>query len=294
MIKKLFTAALIACAIGTQAQQVQNPGFENWTGAYPTSWGSFSEMLAGLGVAGTGLETQTTQMNSGSFAVLMESKSIAALGGQILPGVVNTGAITYSGAINLGFQPYASQPTSYSFYCKYTPAGTGDTAFSQAILTKWNGTSRDTLAYGGILVDVALASYTQVSVPITWFTVAVPDSIQLTFASSAMATVPVGSQFFVDDVNMILSTGVQSLNADGSFSQVYPNPAVNHITFATGNENAKYAKVYDLTGRAVTTIELTGKITKVDVSTFENGMYIYVITDANNNKLSTSKFNVAK
>jgi hypothetical protein len=33
---------------------------------------------------------------------------------------------------------------------------------------------------------------------------------------------------------------------------------------------------------------------KIDVSSFENGMYIYVVTDENNNRLHTAKFNISK
>ncbi len=296
MIKKLLITGLLACTIAIQAQQVQNPGFENWTGAYPTSWGSYSEMLAGIGFPGAGLETKSSNFNSGSFSVLLENKAVAALGGQIVPGFVNTGPVTYdltNSKVVQGRQAYSTQATSYSFFSIYTPTLT-DSAYSQVFLTKWNGTSRDTVAFGFTVFPVGNATYMQTTVPINYLIMTAPDSIQLLFISSIKGTPPAGSQFFVDDVNMISSMGVQSLNADGTFSNVYPNPAVNTITFATNDEKAKYAKVYDLTGRAVTTIELTGKITKADISSFENGLYIYVITDADNNKISTSKFNVSK
>lgn len=296
MIKKLLSAALLTCALASQAQQVQNPGFESWTSGNPDNWGSFSQMLVGLGLPNPGLETQTTTKNSGTYAVLLETKNVVALG-QVIPGVVNTGPITYdltNNKVVIGYQAYASQPASFSFYAMYTPSGT-DTAFGQAIFTKWNtGTGqRDTLAFGGVLLN-AMASYSQVTVPITWLISAVPDSIQMTFSSSTSGTPPAGSQLFVDDVNMVLTTGVQSMNANGTFTNVYPNPAVNYITFATFDEKAKYAQVYDLTGRNVAMVELTGKVTKTDISSFESGMYIYVITDAQGNKLNTAKFNVAK
>lgn len=295
MIKKLFTVAMIACALGSHAQQVQNPGFETWTSGNPANWGTFTQMLAAAGVTGAGLETQTTTKHSGSFAILLQTKNIAAVG-QNLPGVCNTGPIALvGGSVSIGRQAYSAQPSSYSFWGELTLA-TGDTSFTQVTLTKWNTSlnKRDTLAGGGMIFTSNMASYTNVTVPISWTTVAAPDSIQLLFATSLKSTAPVGTMFYVDDVNMTVASGIQSLNADGTFSEVYPNPATTSITFATSDENAKYAKVFDLTGRAVATIELTGKITKADISSYENGMYIYVITDANGHKISTSKFNVAK
>jgi hypothetical protein len=88
-------------------------------------------------------------------------------------------------------------------------------------------------------------------------------------------------------------SGIQNYSSSAS-SSVYPNPATSYIVFLTSSENAKYAKIYDVTGRSVSTVELTGKTTKTDLSSYENGMYIYVIVDEHGNKLSTSKFNVAK
>jgi len=35
MIKKLFTIALLAATMGTQAQQVSDPGLENWQAGNP-------------------------------------------------------------------------------------------------------------------------------------------------------------------------------------------------------------------------------------------------------------------
>ncbi len=231
-----------------------------------------------------------------SFAVLLETKNVPLVG--VLPGVVNTGPITLSGGGSpiLGYQAYSSQPTDYTFYCILNLQA-GDSAFSQALFTVWNTglNKRDTLGYGGVLLTSNMATYTQVTVPINWMIVGVPDSIQLTFATSIKGSAaPVGTQFYVDDVDMITSTGVQSLSANGTFVNVYPNPTTSYVTFGLNDEKAKYADIYDLTGKKLASVELTGKVTKVDVSSYDNGMYIYVITDAQHNKLSTSKFNVAK
>ncbi|HXB40611.1 MAG TPA: T9SS type A sorting domain-containing protein [Bacteroidia bacterium] len=298
MIKKLFSAALIACTIGTQAQQVLNPGFENWTGANPDNWGSFDQMLVGLGQPNPGGTTQTTTKNSGTYAVLLTSQTVAIAGG-VVTGIVSTGPITLVGSSPaIGRQAYAGQPTSYTFYYQYAPMGV-DTGFSQVILTKWNTGlgRRDTLATGGVLIHGTVSAYTQQSVTINWrVALTNSDSIQLIFASTkhSTSTAVAGTKLYVDDVNMVMnSTNVQTLMADGSFN-AYPNPAVNTITITSTDENAKYAKVYDLTGRMINTYELSNKSAKVDLSAYENGMYIYVITDVNNTQLHTAKFNVAK
>jgi hypothetical protein len=252
-------------------------------------------VLVGLGQPNPGIETQTTTKHSGTYAVLLTNKAVAAFGGAVIPGLVNTGS-SYLAGSGLGFkgEPYTYQPTGYNFFYIYNPQ-TGDTAFTEVILTKWNaGTNmRDTIAIGAALLTAA-ASYTQGSVNINWIQATAPDSILLFFGSSKLASPPANSALYVDDVSLTLVNGIQTLNSDGTFSSVYPNPAVNTLTFSVSDENAKYAKVYDLTGRMITTIELVGRITKADISSFESGMYIYVITDSNGRKMSTSKFNVAK
>jgi hypothetical protein len=293
MIKKLFSVALIACAIGTQAQQVQNAGFETWTNNFPNNWGSIGGALVGFGQPNPGTETQTTTKHSGTYAVLLTNKAVAAFGGAVVPGFVQTGSAAVVGtSLSFKGEPYTYQPSSYSFYYEYVPQ-TGDSGFTQILLTKWNtGTNtRDTLAFGGATIHAA-ANYTQGTVPIIWQTVANPDTILLSFGSSQLNTPPANSMLYVDDVTMAVS-GIQTF-VDGSVSHVYPNPASNTINFSVSDENAKYVKVYDLTGRAVASFELINRSVKADVSSFENGMYIYVITDAQGGKMGTAKFNVAK
>ena len=297
MIKKLLSAALLTATISVNAQQVQNPGFENWTGVFPTSWGSFDEMLVGLAQANPGGTTQTTTAHSGTYAVLLTNQTVPLAGG-VVGGAANTGPITFGGSGPVfGREAYASQPISYSFYYQYAPVS-GDSGITQIILTKWNtGTNqRDTLAVGGSLIGGTVSVYTQKTVPINWLITGTnPDSVQLIFGSTkhSTSTAPLGTQMYVDDVTMDFSTGIQSNIANG-FVGAYPNPASSAVTITSTHENAVNALVFDVTGRMVCSALLNNKTTKIDVSSFENGMYIYIVTDKNNNRLYAGKFNVTK
>jgi hypothetical protein len=300
MIKKLLSAVLVTVTISINAQQVQNPGFETWASSLPVSWGTFDEMLVNLGQSNPGTATQTATKHSGSSAVLLQNQFVALKGANV-QGIVCTGPVTFvGGKPSLGFQAYTGgvQPGSYDFWYQFNAMG-GDTASTQVYLTKWNtgNNKRDTLAYGGSYIIGVASVYTHTTVAINWFITAIPDSIQLLFSSSiqkSTASPPTGGQLYIDDVNMNLSSGIQTVTGNSFFSTAYPNPAVNSITISSNLKEAKYAKVFDVTGRLVNSYEINNKLTSVDLSSYENGMYIYVITDERNNRLHTSKFNVVK
>lgn len=300
MIKKLLSTLFIAGFAGLSAQQVQNPGFETWTNNFPNGWGSIGEMVLGLSGTNYNTDVQTTSAHSGSFAMLMQNQYIAMAASNV-PGAVNTGPVSYStnGPI-FGYQAYSSKPVSFDFWYKFN-AINGDSASAAVIISKWNTglNRRDTLAVGGTFLGLA-NSYTQKTVSIYWLITGVtPDSIQLHFTSSDQqvgGTVqpPTGGKLYVDDVNFTLPVGIQNIDDEGKFVTVYPNPAANALNISANGFHAKRALVYDLTGRNIATYELNGNITHIDISSYENGVYIYKVIDENTGKIFTAKFSVAK
>ena len=135
-IKKLLTISILSFSVFGTAQQLSNNGFENWTSGNPNNWGSFDEMLSGLGLPGTTLETQVSPGNSGTLACQLKTQTVVLIG-QDLPGVINSAPITYSSQVDFGLSPYSGTPTDYTFYYKFSPVS-GDTAATQVIFTKWN------------------------------------------------------------------------------------------------------------------------------------------------------------
>lgn len=302
MIKKLFSLALTTGVLFANAQQVQNPGFENWVSSnVPANWGSYGQMIAAATGTNPNTEIKTTTAHSGSFAALLQNQNVAIAGSNV-PGGVNTGTVTLngSGVPIYGFQAYTSTPVSYDFWYQFNAIG-GDTAGTDVTISHWNTSlnKRDTLARGGAYIIGATTGYTHMTVPISWIITGVtPDSIQLQFTSSLKKVggtnqPPTGGMMYLDDVNMNLLTGVQTFMAEGTFA-TYPNPASNVVTIAATSNKAKNALVYDVSGQLVSTYTLTDKHTSIDVTQYENGLYIYIITDEHNATLYTAKFNVAK
>src|ERR1700752_4571782 len=97
MIKKLFSSLFVASVLISNAQQVQNPGFETWTSNnVPANWGSYGQMVAAATGTNPNTEIQTTSMHSGSFAALLQNQFVAVAGSNI-PGGLNTGPVVLSG-----------------------------------------------------------------------------------------------------------------------------------------------------------------------------------------------------
>ena len=248
MKKTLLIVAMLTAVVMAKAQ-IPNAGFENWTTGNPNSWGTFDNLLTGLGVTGTTLETQVSPGHSGTSACQLKSQTIAALG-QILPGLICSGPVTYGTGVSLGAMPYNQNPTAYDFWYKFTPVN-GDTALTQVLFTKWNtGTnSRDTIGGAYSYIIGAQATFTNMSLPITWIGAGAPDSIQMVFISSA-GTAQANTTLIVDDINMSLVTGIKEPFMLNNYS-VFPNPASNVINFVTKDDKASKVQIYDLTGRMV-------------------------------------------
>ena len=298
MIKKLLLVSLFSGIISANAQQVLNPGFENWTAGNPNGWGSFSQMLAPLGITGTNLEVQTATAHSGTSAVLLTNQTVPLVG--VVAGTICTGPMTLdptTGRVTFLGQPYTFRPTSLDFWYQYVPATPlGDTAYALALFTKWNTTTnkRDTLGGAGSnLFDAA--TYTQNVMPVFWMVpTTVPDSVLVLFISSIAGTAPVGSALYIDDVNFTLPVGIQSLDLIKGEFTLYPNPASSELNLVANDETAKTVVISDITGRKITELELTNKQAKISLINYSEGVYFYSMLDANNTVLHTSKFVVVK
>ena len=75
---------------------------------------------------------------------------------------------------------------------------------------------------------------------------------------------------------------------------VYPNPAKELIHFDIESKDASEIVIYDPTGKIISTTDIEGKSTSVDLHKFNTGLYIYRILDTNGSTLHVNKINVIK
>jgi hypothetical protein len=74
---------------------------------------------------------------------------------------------------------------------------------------------------------------------------------------------------------------------------VFPNPSTTEINFITDNVEAKHITVFDITGKLVEKYVLTDKKLKLEVSNYRTGLYLYTVTNKNNETLKTGKLTIS-
>lgn len=94
--------------------------------------------------------------------------------------------------------------------------------------------------------------------------------------------------------NVLVPVGIVEGSASSSVFEVYPNPANAAINFVSNSLEAKLVSIYDITGKLVDKQTMTDGKVKVDVSSYNKGLYIYVISASNNKALKSGKITVSQ
>ena len=121
--------------------------------------------------------------------------------------------------------------------------------------------------------------------------------------STSTATTPLGTttQTLVNRNKDASSTptstttvSIKELAGDNSNFTVYPNPTNGSVTFATNHPDAKQVSIYDITGKLVEKQLLNDGKIKVDVSSYNKGLYLYTISSGDNTSLKSGKITVSQ
>ena len=219
----------------------------------------------------------------GTFAALIQNKVYAPLQQfiPVLPGLMALGSqvnFTTDGNEYTG-APYTSRPTQVSFYYKLTgAAAAADSAAAFFSLTRNVGGNTQTVAFYGVLLPPA-ATYTLVTLPITYSASANPDSVHFTFTSSNTGHATVGTSLYIDDVVLGAATPTATIaaNAQAAIS-VAPNPSADGRFTLNSTEPALLAApftVTDATGRVVLTGAAAGPAAtrSIELGTATAGIY---------------------
>ena len=92
--------------------------------------------------------------------------------------------------------------------------------------------------------------------------------------------------FYFDDISVIqILPGGLSVNENltGSFAiNVYPNPAVNQITFSTTVKSESDLLISDAAGRQIENLKIEKGIRQLqlNIEGYENGIYFYALKNA--------------
>lgn len=242
-MKKNLPAFLIACLFGCNAysQNVPNGGFENWTnmGSYEDldQWLTLNPFFT-VGYPLTA--TKSTPAPSGNFALKLEVKSFMNPQTNMLdtmPGLVMSQ--------NSGF-PYALRPATMNANVKFSTPGI-DTAEIYVQLARWNASlpGRELIGDAYFFVFTNLPVYTPISIPITYYNSANPDTCLVMITCGFTTPVP-NSAFYIDNLSLNGASGIAEHSYEHTLS-LYPVPASDRITIKT-DVFPYTAFVYSLSG----------------------------------------------
>lgn len=226
---KKILLSIISMTIGVSAfSQILNADFENWTAksatvAFPPqtinydslhNWQTINDFVGFAAANGFAIQPGATKEpgNVNSFALGLETIDCqpCALAG--LPSTIPAFAF-FNG-------DYTQRPESVSFDYKFAPVN-GDWGAAAFLLTSGTGSAMDTIAGAIIPFENAQANWTNMTVPLSYFSGANPDSIRVSLLSSGdtllnalypnSPNAQVGTQIFFDDIQLNMPTpGVAS------------------------------------------------------------------------------------
>lgn len=263
----LGIVALGLCVAAPAFGQIPNAGFESWANGNPVGWTTTN--IAGLGVIPV---TQVTTSHSGTYA----------LKGAIVPYLI--AGINYYAYI-MGGYPYSQRSASLTGWYQLAPAaGSTDSLSIATYLYK----SKTVIAAGAITVTPS-SSWRQFSLPLYYFSNAVPDSAWtwiMLAAASGSTSGTVGSYFLLDDLAYSGTASAVSAVAGvpGAFAleQNYPNPfnPSTKINFSVAETGHVTLKVYNLLGTEVASLvneqRDAGNFTvNWNAAGLPSGMYLY-------------------
>lgn len=284
MKKILLTLTLISGVSFISNAQIGNPDMETWSGNDLGTWFDLNQYI-GFGVPQTVFQ-ETTGVPSGTYAARLKTVNCqvcpSLLPGSTAADTIIPGLITQDG-------PYVGMPDSLVFYYKYVPSGV-DTAIVNFSVSKAGVTQGDANFY-----LLAAPSWTRVALPVSYIGSAqTSDSLDIAFASSYINAPKIGSEFYIDNITLVGGpAGINDL-ANQVEVNVFPNPANSLLTIDVTSTRAKNFVVYDMAGKRITSFNLTDLTNTLDISSLDNGTYIYSVSDENGFALKQGKIQVVK
>lgn len=317
-MKKQLLSIFSIISFTTAFAQIPNNGMESWGNSFfepegPTSYVSanvFASPLVSTSnptsvTKGTGADAYAGTFSAKIATVKLVANPAAATIPDTL-GVLMLGSVSLSASPPLrSGTPWTTRLSSVDFYYKYTPV-LNDNGAMMAYLTKWNGTTRDTLATAGYPITGVVSSFTSASGPFVYNPLfpgtTTPDSLHVYFLSSARpwldnAAVPnpaqVGSALWVDEAS-VTTVGLKETFKLGTQAKVYPNPSTNYFNISVANNDAVIAEIFDVTGKKIASALMDDSKVRINTENFNEGLYIYSVKDKNNKVIATGKINVSK
>lgn len=226
---------------------------------------------------------KTTDAHTGSFAAKMITQYEDSFG--LLPALLTNARIELDlssfdpgnpdASINLADGTNVStRIPAMRTWVKYFPKG-NDTAGIYVLAMKHGigaGGTDSVIGGGEMLIGNTVNTYTEVSIPVTYFNTMAPDFLQVIITSSSRTNPQDSSTLYIDDIEV--ETTAITTPATGSY-KIYPNPAT-HVLHIDGDVY-KIAMVNAIGQQVYTAMHPH----TIDISTLAPGVYCLQIQDKN-------------
>ncbi|MCF8369028.1 MAG: T9SS type A sorting domain-containing protein [Bacteroidales bacterium] len=266
-----------------------NGGFENWTAfasEEPNDWTTsniFTLPASDISV------TKTTDSYEGNFAIRIENKLTMW---DDTVGFITNGTIGDEGPT--GGLPVNNIPAMLSGYYKYFPVGQ-DSALAGMVLYHYNESTgvKETLDSAYTTLSVA-AEYTYFQIPVDYFTLPEPDTLNIAFGSGNFegSFVGLGSVLYVDALEISYKpdlTGTQEIAAENPM--FYPNPFKDRFSMDLNGliNQAATVSILNSNGQEVYHKYCTSSSHHVNLefSHYPSGIYFYKLSYGD--KITTGK-----
>jgi hypothetical protein len=300
-MKKILQITLIMTLAFNAQAQIPNNSLENWSSAgtfeEPDDWATSNILYYGMDLVSGGVtKTPTSALkvspaNTGSYAIQIRNvvDSVNIFGTYYPYDTIPAFALTAFA--------YTQRPTSMIGYYKFTQGAIlpdKDSAIIAVNITKWNGSTQDTIGRGFIYVTATASAYTAFTIPINYFNATIPDSAWVYAASSINDDAYNGTSLIMDDLSFTGVTGIKNISLLGERISLYPNPALDEINFKNIPVEASNIDIRDFTGKKIQSLEVTSDLMNFKTSSLSSGMYFYSITDGSGEVLYADKFSILK
>lgn len=305
-----FTFLLLSISFLSNAQ-ILNGQFEDWTTATSGTY-SFDSLshwkttelfsLQNSGNTNHSAQREITDVYEGSSALKLTSWSTTGFPINGLPGCASNGdvvVVTIPPSVTpVGGVPDVTRHAALVGYYEYIPVSS-DRGSIETCLFKWNGTSRDTIAYGKLDAALNIGTYTHFVINLTPLNPGNPDTSLIWIQSSPrspIATGFTGSVLRIDSISYTGIIGVDDLSPLVRSMLTYPVPAVNELNVRVDlvQPLSMNYKVMDVTGKILIANNLGGNSGRIDVSMLPSGNYFIQLHDDSGNKLISDKFTVVR
>lgn len=298
MKKYFYSLILIIAFFNGKAQNVPNGGFENWTShstfSTPDFWMTTDSISS---IQSSPVHSATQEMSivhGGSSALKLQSWNYTFV---TEPGVATNGNLDIGSLSFVGGTADTVRHGTLNGWYRFAPSA-GDTAFILVAMTRWNGTSRDTVGAGYWTEYNTVATYTQIGININYLLPGYPDTMLIVISSSSIGigTGHIGTSFYVDDLSFSGVIGINEVHSNLISAKVYPNPAADFLLVETSWRVREKASVsiFDINGRLIQKAALVDDKQRLDLSALRNGDYFFDLIEEKGTRLHSGKFSISR